>query len=172
MRWTGAILGIALAAAAAAGEPPRVPVAEDLAAAGRAAEGSGRALMLVFSASDCGYCHVLDREILEPMVRSGEYDGTVLIRKVMLDPGESVRDFGGREVETHRLADRYGVFVTPTVLFVDAAGRELAPRLVGINTVELYGAYLDEAIARAVARVRARGHVARSGVEDEEAVSD
>ena len=161
MRWTGAILGLTLAAAAAAGEPPRVPVAADLAAAGRAAEGSGRALVLVFSSSDCGYCHVLDREILEPMLRSGEYDGTVLIRKVMLDPGESVRDFGGREVETHRLADRYGVFVTPTVLFVDAAGHELAPRLVGINTVELYGAYLDEAIAQAVARVRGRDRLAR-----------
>lgn len=176
MRPVTAILGLLLAATAAADEtalpPVEVPVAADLRAEGRAAERSGRALVLVFASEDCSYCMVLEEEILKPMLRSGDYDGLVLIRKVRLDPGEYVRDFAGREVETAALADRYGVFVTPTVLFVDAEGAELAARLVGINTVELYGGYMDAAIEQAVARIEARARLARHAAGEPETATD
>ncbi len=175
MRLAIATLGL-LATTAAAAQPPlppvEVPVAADLRAEGRAAERSGRALVLVFASEDCSYCMVLEEEILKPMLRSGEYDHRIRMRKVMLDAGESVVDFAGEEVETAALADRYGVFVTPTVLFVDAEGTELATRLVGINTVELYGGYMDAAIDQAVARIEARARLARHAADEPGTATD
>lgn len=146
--------------------PVEVPVSADLAADGRAARATGRALVLVFASSDCSYCTVLEEEILKPMLRSGEYEHRIVLRKVMLDAGESVVDFSGEEVDTATVADRYGVFVTPTVLFVDGEGTELAGRLVGINTVELYGGYMDAAIDQAAARIRARTRFVRNAAEE------
>jgi hypothetical protein len=46
-------------------------------------------------------------------------------------------------------ARRYGAEVTPTSLFMDGQGRELADRIVGISNIEYYGFYLDKAIASA-----------------------
>ena len=40
--------------------------------------------------------------------------------------------------------------VTPTIILVDGAGKEIAKRQTGVNTVEMYGWYLDQAIDDAV----------------------
>jgi len=174
LAWIMALLAAPLwAPAEEPGLPPvEVPVSADLAADGRAARATGRALVLVFASSDCGYCTVLEEEILKPMLRSGDYDHRIVLRKVMLDAGETVVDFTGETVETEAVADRYGIFVTPTVLFVDGEGTELAGRLIGINTVELYGGYMDAAIEQAVARIRARARFVRSAAGAEAIAAD
>jgi hypothetical protein len=46
-------------------------------------------------------------------------------------------------------ARRYGTEVTPTLLFLEGKGRELADRIVRISNIEYYGFYLDKAIASA-----------------------
>ena len=45
-------------------------------------------------------------------------------------------------------------YVTPTILFVDHTGRQLAERMVGINTIEMYGGYLDQCIDTALMHIR------------------
>lgn len=40
------------------------------------------------------------------------------------------------------------------MLFLDPQGRELTDRMVGINTLEFYGGYLDQNIDTALSRVR------------------
>ena len=80
------------------------------------------------------------------MYISGEYDNKVIIRKVMIDSYASVRDFSGNKMESSDLAHRYNIKVTPTVMLVDSRGNELAPKILGINTVDFYSAYLDQAI--------------------------
>ena len=77
-----------------------------------------------------------------------------MTRKLVLDNGSSVIDFNGKAIDATRLSDHYRVFVTPTILFVDANGRELAERMVGINTPELYGGYLDVCIETALLGIR------------------
>jgi len=91
---------------------------------------------------------------LQPMQLSGDYDDRVLVRKVVIDQGSRIRDFDGTTVMAGKVADRYRVFVTPTLLFVDGQGRELAERMVGINTPELFGGYLDECIDTAYTLMR------------------
>jgi thioredoxin-related protein len=131
-----------------------VPVAQDLAQDGQGARADRLPILLAFSAIECPYCDDLEEEFLEPMLLSGDYTDKVIIRKLILDNGSHVRDFTGRSVEAAELAHTYRVFVTPTILFVDAGGRELAERMVGINTLEMFGGYLDGCIDTALLQLR------------------
>ena len=110
-------------------------------------------LMLVFSAEHCPYCVLMDEEFLKPMLISGEYSDKVVIRKVEVDYG-SLRDFEGRFTTGSELAERYGVTVTPTVLFLDTRGRELTKRKVGIGTIDFFGGELDQSIELALQKLR------------------
>jgi len=132
----------------------RVPVADNLQEDGRRAIARQLPILLAFSADDCSYCELLEEDFLQPMLLSGEYQDRVIIRKLILDNGSYVMDFSGRQTEATRLSDHYRVFVTPTILFVDGHGRELAERMVGINTPELFGGYLDACIETALAGIR------------------
>ncbi len=147
-------LGLALlwfVAAGAYAEP--VPAAEDLQQLGARVRAEGLPLVLVVWAHDCPYCRVLDEQILRPLQASDELTGRALLRRLDLDGG-SVRDFQGQRVDTWDFAGRYRALLTPTVLFLDAEGNELAERMVGINNVDFYPAYLEQAIARAGQRLR------------------
>ena len=136
--------------------PVQIPITANLAAESQIAAQRQLPILLVFSAAHCTYCELLEREILKPMLRSGDYGDKILIRKVMLDGAGSLRDFQGRTVDAGSFATRRDVFVTPTMLFVDARGRELAPRLVGINTVELFGGLVDASIEEARSKLKAQ----------------
>lgn len=155
--WAATLM--AAAACAFAAGPPRVPVTHDLQADGQRSEQRSLPIMLVFTAPGCSYCKLLKRDFLKPMLRSGDYANKVLIREVKIEAGQSVVDFAGKSVSTSALAQRYHVRVTPTVLFLDGQGRELAKPMVGINSVDFYGSYLDQSIDVARSKLQA-GHSA------------
>ena len=129
--------------------------AENFAALSDRARSGHMPILLVVSQADCPYCELLKREILEPMLVSGEYEGRVLIRELLIDSALPGRDFDGQAVAPDELAGRYRIRLTPTVLFPDHRGRELTKRMIGINTVDFYGHYLDAAIDAARERLRA-----------------
>lgn len=151
----GLALGALLAAVQVQALSPGVSRAENFAALGERARSGHMPILLVVSQADCPYCELLKREILEPMLVSGEYDGRVLIRELFIDSELPVRDFDGQAIAPDALARRYRARLTPTVLFLDDRGRELTEPMVGINTVEFYGYYLDAAIDTARKRLRA-----------------
>jgi thioredoxin-related protein len=109
----------------------------------------GLPLMLVFAQDHCGYCEQLDREVLDPYVIAGTFDDKVVVRRVMIDSFGTLRDFDGTAIAPDEVSKRFHAYVTPTVIFVDADGRELAPRLVGIENIEFYAAYLEQNLAQA-----------------------
>lgn len=131
-----------------------VPVAVDLQQDGAQAGTRQLPILLSFSALECSYCDLLEEEFLKPMLLGGEYSDRIIIRKLILDNGSRVGDFSGEHVYATRLADRYRIYVTPTILFLDAGGRELAERMVGINTPEMFGGYLDNCIETALLSIR------------------
>jgi thioredoxin-related protein len=132
----------------------RVSVADDLQQVGRQAQARQLPILLAFSADDCSYCELLEEDFLQPMLLGGEYKDLTIIRKLILDNGSSVRDFFGKSMAATQLSGHYRVFVTPTILFVDGNGRELAERIIGINTPELFGGYLDACVETALASIR------------------
>ena len=130
-----------------------VPLVDDLAALGRTAERRRLPIVLLVSRSDCSYCMVIKDEVLNPMMKSREYDDQALIGELMLDAAEPLRWFDGEQGVRDKLASRFEADVTPTLLFLGPDGAELAPRIRGINTVELFGFYVDRAIGTARTRM-------------------
>lgn len=157
----GLWLTLGMLSTAWAGAPVRVPVGSDLSLDARQVRASGLPIMLVFSAEECTYCELLEEEFLKPMLLSGDYGDQIIIRKLILDNGSYLRDFQGSQVDASDLSLRYRVPVTPTILFLDAQGNELVPRMVGINTIDFFGGYLDQSIAEARARLVAQQRQAR-----------
>ena len=130
-----------------------VPLVDDLAALGRMAKRRRLPIVLLVSRSDCSYCMVIKDEVLNPMMKSGEYDDHALIGELMLDAAVPLRWFDGEQGVRDALASRFAADVTPTLLFLGPDGAELAPRIRGINTVELFGFYVDRAIGTARTRM-------------------
>ena len=106
----------------------------------------GKIILLEMSATDCGYCRLLEAEIIKPMLRSGDYDDKVLIRRLHIDEYGSLTDFNGRPSSPSEIARKMNIFVTPTLLFLDGNGKEVSKRIVGINTIEMFGGYVDSAL--------------------------
>lgn len=152
LRWL--LMALVIAGNAAASEDRSVPLAADLAADARLAAATGRPLMLVFTREQCGYCALLKRAVIVPMIISGEYEDRVIIRELVIDTGSDLLDFGGDQVSPFAVADRYEAFFAPVVLMVGPEGEELHERLIGISNEELYLFYLDQAIERATETLR------------------
>ncbi len=153
-KWATAGLVAAMVATAAGTFAAGIPLARDLALAGYQAEHACIPLLLEFAADDCDYCALLEEEVLNPTLLDLDYEQRVLMRKLVLDRDIRLRDFAGKPVYASDLANRYRVFVTPTLLFVDRQGRELAERMVGVTTLEFYGGYLDQALDAAQEKLR------------------
>ena len=129
--------------------PPEIPAAADLAADGRESARRGVPLLLAVTRVECGYCETLKREILKPMVIAGDHPRRVLIRELNLDSASPITGFDGRPASCWSVANGYEALFSPTVLLVGPDGAELADRIVGLNTPEMYGWYLDRAILAA-----------------------
>jgi thioredoxin-related protein len=128
----------------------------DLQQDGQLSKQQGLPLMIMFSQEYCSFCIELTEEIINPMLISGDYTNQVIIREFMIDSGKDITDFNGERVDAREIFNRYSLYVTPSVLFVDSNGNELAERQIGINTVDYYAYYLDESIEQALGKLRGR----------------
>jgi thioredoxin-related protein len=115
---------------------------------------SEKIIMLEVTASYCSYCGLLEEEIIKPMKRSGDYEQTVLIRQLAIDSFYTVKDFADNETTPASLAQKYKVKITPTLLFLDANGNEVAERILGVYSLDFYGAYVDAALATGLKVIR------------------
>lgn len=118
---------------------------DSFAALTREAKQKNQVILLEMSASTCGYCRTLEEEIIKPMLRSGDYEH-VLIRKLNIDSHYPMKDLSGKQSSPFELSSKMGVYVTPTLLFLNGDGNEVSERIIGVNTLELYGGYVDDAL--------------------------
>ena len=123
-----------------------VPRVQDLAALSEDARRTGVPILLVFASEDCDYCQRLESEVLSPMRLAGVEPGRVILRKVMVEDYEQLRDFQGHTLSASSYAQRHRVQVTPTIALVNADGEPLVPNIVGYQSPEFYPAYLEQAI--------------------------
>ena len=124
----------------------RVAMTDDLAAVGALSQEKGVPILLMFSTEDCSYCKRLEAEVLGPMRKAGIDPKRVILRKVMMDQYDTLRDFAGRERNAEGFAINRGVEIVPTLELLDAKGRTLVPKIVGYQTPGLYDVYLEKAI--------------------------
>ena len=171
-RTIAAILAFALVGAAPAraqlgtrvDAPPRqarrprlhaLPPAADLAADASESRRRRVPILLMFDRDDCPYCERALREHLVPMSRDAPWRDDALFRQVEVDKALPVVDFDGGATTHRALAARYGASLTPTIVVVDATGAPIAEAVVGLLTADFYGAYLEDALKKGLARLRA-----------------
>lgn len=131
-----------------------VPMAHDLSSDARAALDKGGVVLVAFVGSDCGYCETVLNEFLIPMTLNPDYQGKLVMRRVVARAPDELKDFNGKASSHGQFAGRNGVRLVPTVMLFDDKGRLLAKPLVGLSTVDYYGYYLDQAIDTAIGKVR------------------
>lgn len=136
----------AVAGAADSTLPPLRNVAAD---AGDAAR-RGEPLVVLVTLPGCHYCETVRRGYLAPQAARGE----LIVREVDMAASTPLRDAAGQITTARDWVRSHGVRVAPTVLFLDANGKSAAPPLRGIQP-DFYGAYLEQALEAARAKVRA-----------------
>lgn len=144
-----ALLGGRVAEASSQGDTVTLPQALNLRSDGIQAQAQGLVLILMLSRTDCPYCELLKREIIGPMIASGDYQDKVMIRELLLDSGSELIDFAGARTRAEAFARRYDETLTPTLLLLSPTGTELAAPRRGVSTLEFYAYYLDKAIDKA-----------------------
>ena len=120
----------------------------------KTAKDQQKLIMLQVSASDCNYCVILEEELIKPMLRSGDYDNDVLIRKVDIDSYNQLSGFDGEPISGPQLAKMLNIKVTPTLIFLNSENREVSKRIVGVNSLDYLGAYVDDAIKHGLTIIR------------------
>jgi len=130
--------------------PPRlIKLAASLRADVQAFSTTEKFHVVFISQNGCEYCELLRKTVLFPMIRSGGLDRRIELREVSLDDGFELQDFQGQAVKGLNFAERYGAYVTPTLLFLGANGANLAEPLVGTGNIEFYNFYLEKKIEEA-----------------------
>lgn len=142
---SAALLALAPALAAAPDH------AQNLAEAGRESAASRRPIVLFFTQPGCPFCERARREYLRPLAASTAWSARAQTLEVARD--RSLAGFDGRRTTGADLARAYGVRVYPTVVFVDAQGREIAEPLPGYTVPDFYGAYLEARLEAARERL-------------------
>lgn len=116
--------------------------------------GDNRILLVMISQRDCSYCQLIHDDFLVPMHRGGKYQNKALFRELKIDSDSAIVDFDGQKIMPKQFAKRYQSTFTPTLLFLDKKGQALVTNMVGVNTPEFYGYYLDQSIDAATIRLK------------------
>ena len=138
-------------AEAAASAALAAPV--DLRSDGALAATRGNPLVVLFSLPQCPYCVVVRRNYLAPLTRMPREADRLVVRELELTGTAPLAGFHGEKTNGSKLAARYGLHVAPAVVMLDPDGRLLAPPLLGGDVAGMYGAYLDQALDEARAKL-------------------
>ena len=84
------------------------------------------------------------------MLAAGKFEQRAILLEVSLDSIDPLVSFGSLQTTAKAFGDSYKASITPTLLFLDAEGREIGKRIIGISNLELYGHYLQKSIDAAL----------------------
>ena len=133
-----------------------IQYATDFSHLAEVARSEGKIILLEVSASYCEYCDMLEEEFIKPMLRNDDYTSHVLIRKIDMDSYYTISDFSGDKTTPDKFTRQLKVQLTPTLLFFDGNGNEVSQRILGINSIDLYGGYLDDALKTGLQKIRSQ----------------
>jgi thioredoxin-related protein len=126
-----------------------IPMAKNLPGEASAAEDKGMVYLLYVSRSECPYCKRLEKNVLSPMRVSNAYVNTVDLRELSYE-GIEVVDFDHETRPSIDIVRKFGVIGTPTLLFLNGSGTEIAERIIGYHSEDFYWYYFEQAIETAL----------------------
>lgn len=102
-------------------------------------------ILVMFGAEWCEFCQQLNEEVFTPMALNGLYEGkVVLMRHAGVDEDQPIPGWNGQLINKSNWAYALDADLTPTVLFFDGEGKEVAPRIVGISEITLYAGIIHQ----------------------------
>lgn len=135
--------------ARAQGKETPLPTPASLQVAAATAAAQREPVVLLVSLPGCPWCELLRRNYLAPMRSEGVQAFQIMVndRKLV------VRDFNGQPSTGAAIAQSYQAKLTPSVLFLNASGQEIAPRIEGVASADLLGVQLDAGLQTARKRL-------------------
>lgn len=104
-------------------------------------------IMIMFTAQGCEFCRQLKREVLNPMILGGLYDGYAMyMRQVSLDDYTPLKFSDEESIDKRAFARMYRAEITPTIIFVNSRGIPIAEKIVGVFDTQLFAARIHQAI--------------------------
>jgi thioredoxin-related protein len=122
-----------------------LPTPSSLREAALAAQSKGEPLVLLVSLPGCVWCELLRRNYLAPMRQEGVHAFQITVN----DRKQPVANFQGQASTGADIASAYAAKFTPTLMFLNAQGQEIAKRIQGVASVDLIGGLIDERLATA-----------------------
>lgn len=109
-------------------------------------------VVILFSRSDCSYCHEVRVHYLAPLI--SESGDSLIVREVMTDRKEPVIH-AERDYTNKQFGAKFNVRFYPTLMFFNASLNQVAEPLLGADKSGFYGAYLERRITAAREKIRA-----------------
>ncbi|MDN3647782.1 thioredoxin fold domain-containing protein [Reinekea marina] len=106
-------------------------------------------LILYVAHSTCPFCKQLDKEIMPAVLNSKAYTDTVIVQKLVWDSFAPVNWIDNLPTPPDDIVTMYKVRATPTLLFLNEKGEEIAKRIEGYRGADFYWVYLDKSIEQA-----------------------
>ena len=123
----------------------------DLASISRTISKENKILILLLSQPNCQYCDKIRADYFPYFAESPDFNKKIVIAEIMVGAKEpDIKDFNGEVTKPQKIADKYKANFFPIVLFLDAKGKELSERLLGLSS-DLYGIELENSINKALA---------------------
>jgi hypothetical protein len=117
-----------------------LPIPDSLPDVAALAARDGEPLVLLISLRGCPYCELVRRNYLLP----ARANGLPAWQINMHEPQRALVGFYGQPSHVAEQIARWKVRLAPTLLFLNVQGLPLAERLVGVSSVDFYGAYLEQ----------------------------
>lgn len=112
---------------------------QNLETLGQQAREKNLPIMFAVGAEWCEFCHQLRDEVLSPMALGGDYDGKYMyMRYFSIDDDNPIPGIDGKPMSKAKWAYQKSADLTPTVIFIDGNGNEVAEKIIGIANIELY----------------------------------
>ena len=128
-----------------------LPFPSDLSAAARLAANANQPLVLMVSLPGCPWCELLRRNYLLPMATEGLPAYEFMIN----ERSQKLQNFKSQSTTPAAFSTALKVTNTPTLLFFNREGQEIAPRIEGVASADFIGAVIDEHLATARERIKA-----------------
>jgi thioredoxin-related protein len=129
-----------------------LPTPADMRSSAAAAQRSNEPLVILLSLLGCPWCEMLRRNYLAPMRNEGLH----AFQWHVQDRQQRITDFQGQASSGWQLSQAYKYSTTPTVLFLNAQGEEIAPRIEGVASADFLGTMLDERLSAARQHLKKR----------------
>jgi thioredoxin-related protein len=129
-----------------------LPLPADLRQVATAASARGEPVVVMVSLPGCPWCELLRRNYLVPM----RQEGLAAFEFLINDQRQVLKGFDSRLISPAALSEALKIRITPTIVFFNAQGQEVAPRLEGVASAQMIGDVLGERLSSARQRIQSQ----------------